>query len=293
MESLKLKVKSLKLRARKLLCRFGVPAFHFLLLTFSLLLLPACGTTPVITRQPVTLTIATTAACDPLMDDLTDAYHAEYPYVSFKRLGGGTSSTAVEAMLSGEADLAAVTHISTTETIWLTAVAIDNIAVVVHPSNPIKNLTLLQLRDIFHGRDSAWNEVGGAPDDITVITRERGSETRVDFENKVLEGRNVTLNAIVAPSAQAVIDTVGAITTSVGYISIGYRPAGVKMIAVEGVLPTPLTAANRSYPLNRPFYFVAWQEPEPGPEGYLRDFVAWVLSPDGQTVVGQRYGRVK
>jgi phosphate transport system substrate-binding protein len=265
---------------------------YCVLLASGLLSLAACGATPVVTREPVTLTIATTSACDPLMDDLTDAYHAEYPYVSFERMSG-TSSTAVEAVLAGEADLAAVTSISTTETIWMTAVAIDNIAVVVHPSNPIKDLTLLQLRDVFHGRASAWSEVGGAPDDITVITRERGSETRTDFENKVLEGRNVTLNAIVAPSAQAVIDTVGAITTSVGYISMGYRPAGVKMIAVEGVLPTPLTAADRSYPINRPFYFVAWQEPEPGPEGYLRDFVSWVLSPDGQTVVGQRYGKVK
>jgi len=267
-------------------------ASRLLLLASCLLLLAACGPTPTVTYEPLTLTIATSADCAPLVADLIDAYREEHPYVSFDIIKGD-SVAALDAVLFEEADLAAVNQISTTEMIWLTAVAVDNITVIVHPSNPIKTMSLLQVRDAFHGRASAWSEVGGEQNDITVITRERASETRAYMESRVLEGRNITLNAIVAPSAQAEIDIVSTITSSIGYISMGFRPTGVKMIAVDGVLPTPLTASDRSYPINRTFYFVALQEPEPGPDGHLRDFVAWVLSPDGQVVVGQRYGRVK
>lgn len=254
--------------------------------------LAGCGPTPTVTHQPVTLTVAVTEASAPLLDDLTEAYQAEYPYASF-RLLAGDSPAGLAAVLAGQADLAAVAHVSTTETIWLTAVAIDNIVVVVHPSNPLKNLTVFQLRDIFRGRDSTWSEAGGLAEDIVVITRERGAEVRVDFEGRVLEGRPVTLNAIIAPSAQAVVDIVGNTPAAIGYVSMAHRPAGVKMMGVEGVLPTPLTAADRSYPLHRTLYFVASQEPQPGPRGHVRDFVAWVLGPAGQAVVGRHYGRVR
>lgn len=266
------------------------------ILTFSLLLVcvlgSACSAPHTPAPEPVTLTIATAEVCEPLMTDLVEEYQAERPFVSFS-LKRATSAAALDAVLAGEADLAAVGQISTTEVVWLTAVAIDNIAVVVHPSNPVKDLTLLQLRDIFRGRDASWSAVGGLPANITVVTRERGSETRADFESRVLEGRPVTLAALVAPSPQAVIDAVSTLTNSIGYVSIGDRPAGVKMIAVEGVLPTPLTAANRTYPIQRVFYFVALQEPDPLTQGALRDFVAWVLGPAGQLVVAQRYGRVR
>jgi phosphate transport system substrate-binding protein len=278
--------------------RFKISRFQIarstrlVLLAAGLLLLVACSPTPAVTREPVTLAIAVGEAGEPLMADLAEAYREEHPYVSFEWIRAD-SATALEAVLAGQAELACVVQISTTETIWLTPIALDNIAVVVHPTNPITGLSQLQLRDVFHGRASAWSEVGGRPDDIAVITRERGADSRSEIEQRVLEGRNVTLNAIVAPSAGAMVDMVSTITTAVGYISMGYRPAGVKMIAVEGVWPTPFTAAERTYPINRPVYFVALQEPEPGPNGELRDFVTWVLSPDGQRVVGQRYGRVK
>ena len=74
---------------------------------------------------------------------------------------------------------------------------------------------------------------------------------------------------------------------------MAYRPAGVKMLGVDGVLPTPLTAADRTYPLNRTLYFVARQEPKDGPDGYLRQFITWAMGPQGQRLVSLRYGRVR
>ncbi|MBN1890847.1 MAG: substrate-binding domain-containing protein [Thermoflexales bacterium] len=267
------------------------------MLASCLALCAACGPTPTITREPVTISLAATAATAPLVADLTEAYRAEHPYVSFQ-VTQADSHAAVEAVLAGEAELAAVTQISTSESIWLTPVAFDNIAIVVHPTNPITDLTVLQLRAIFQGRNSAWSEVNGAAflngaTDIAVITRERDSELRTEISRYVLEGRHVTPNALVAPSDEAVINMVSTITSALGYVSMSYRPPGVKMIAVEGVLPTPFTAADRSYPLHRPVYLVAWQEPDPETEAELREFVAWALSSDGQRAASRRYGRVK
>ncbi len=261
-------------------------------LVSCIVLLVSCHPAPPVTYEPATLTIATTPACEPLLTDLRDVYQAEYPAISFKLIRSDHGA-AMEAVLSGAVDLAAVGQISATETIWLTAVAIDNLAIIVHPSNPIQELTLLQLRDIFLGRNSSWSRFGGGSEEITIITRERGSEIRADLEAHVLEGRNVTLNAVIAPSAQAMLEQVSTTPTAIGYISMGYRPTGVKLLAIEGVLPTPLTATNRTYPLYRTLYFVAAQEPDAESEKPLRDFVAWVLGPQGQAVVGQRYGRVR
>ena len=266
---------------------------HLSFVICYLLLVTACTAT-VEPPAPVYLKAAGSTAMTPLLEELAAAFHERQPQVTIDIDGGG-SALGRELAAAGQVDLGL--------TSWLpggppagtqaTLVARDGIALIVHPTNPITGLSQLQLRDVFHGRASAWSEVGGRPDDIAVITRERGADSRTEIEQRVLEGRNVTLNAIVAPSAEAMVDMVSTITTAVGYVSMGYRPAGVKMIAVEGVWPTPFTAADRTYPINRPVYFVALQEPEPGPNGDLRDFVAWVLSPDGQRVAGQRYGRVK
>jgi phosphate transport system substrate-binding protein len=273
---------------------FHVSRFPLYLLL--LVLCASCGPTPTITREPVTISLAATTATEPLVADLTEAYQAEHAYVSFQ-VTQADSNAAVEAALAGKVELAAVTQISTSESIWLTPVAFDNIAIIVHPTNPITSLTVLQLRAIFQGRVSAWSEVAplgnGAAGDVAVITRERDSELRAEINHYVLEGRSVTLNALVAPSNEAMIDMVSTITSALGYVSMSCQPPGVKMIAVEGILPTPFTAANRSYPLHRPVYLVAWQEPDPATEAELRQFVAWALSPDGQRVASRRYGRVR
>lgn len=272
--------------------------FHVSRFTPCLLLLAlcaSCGPTPTITREPVTIHLAATSATEPLVADLAEAYQAENSHVSFQ-VTRADSNTAVEAVLDGKVELAAVTQVSTSESIWLSPIAFDNVAIVVHPTNPITSLTVLQLRAIFQGRVSAWNEIaplGNGMGDVAVIARERDSEMRAEIDRYVLEGRHVTLNALVAPSDEAVIGMVSTITSAVGYVSMSYRPPGVKMIAVEGVLPTPFTAADRSYPLHRPVYLVAWQEPDPATEADLRDFVAWALGPDGQRAVSRRYGRVK
>jgi phosphate transport system substrate-binding protein len=254
----------------------------------ALVLLVGCGPTPVVTRTPVVFEFAVCSAMQPLMDDLTTAYSSTRPHITFK-LRQVNSAQAMEALWAGEVDLAATAWLTDTASLWTTPVAIDGVAIVVHPRNPIKNLSLLQLRDIFRGRSAEWPDVGGPPGEIAVISRESGSGTRSKFEDAVMGGRNVTINAIVVASEQAVLDYAVSITTSIGYVSSAYLTGTVKTISVEGAAPTSATEADRSYPLSRPLLFVTPEEPQ----DELRAFVAWVLSPEGQGIVGKKYGRVK
>ena len=254
----------------------------------ALVLLVGCGPTPVVTRTPVVFEFAVCSAMQPLMDDLTTAYRSTRPHITFK-LRQVNSAQAMEALWAGEVDLAATDWLTDTASLWTTPVAIDGVAIVIHPNNPVKNLSLLQLRDIFRGRIAEWADVGGPPGEIAMISRESGSGARSKFEDAVMGGRDVSVNAIVVASEQAVLGTTGSITTSIGYVSSAFLTHAVKTISVEGVAPTPATEADRSYPLSRPLLFVTPEEPQ----DELRAFVAWVLSPEGQGIVGKKYGRVK
>ena len=269
--------------------RHASPAVrHILQSLLALVLLTGCGPTPVVTRTPVAFEFAVCSAMQPLMDDLTTAYSVKFPHIKFK-LQRVNSAQAVEALWAGEVDLAATAWLTDTAFLWTTPVAIDGVAIVTHVSNPNTTLSLLQLRDIFRGRNAEWSDVGGLPGEIAVISRESGSGTRGKFEDAVMGGRNVTINAIVVASEQAMLDSARSITTSIGYVSSAYLTSTVKTISVEGVAPTPATEADRSYPLSRPLLFVTPEEPQ----DELRAFVAWVLGPEGQTIVGKKYGRVK
>ena len=251
-------------------------------------LLAACGPTPVVTRTPVTFEFAVASAMAPLMDELMSAYHATHQHVTFNSRHVN-SARAMEALWAGEVDLAAVSWLTDTESVWLTPVAIDGVAVIVHPSNPVKNLSLLQLRDIFRGRVADWPDVGGPPGEISIGSRESGSGTRAKFEEAVMGGRSVTVNAVMASSDQAMLDYVRAVTASIGYLSSSYLTRTVKAINIEGEALSVATLTDRRYPLSRPLLFVTPEEPQ----GELRAFVAWVLGPEGQAMVGKKYGRVK
>jgi len=252
--------------------------------------LTGCGPTPVVTRTPVTFEFAVSLAAEPLMNELTAAYRATRPHITF-HLRSFNSQQAMDSLWDGQVDLAAVSWLTEADrdSLWITPIAIVGVAIVVHPTNPVNNLSLLELRDIFRGRIAEWSEVGGSGGEIAVTSRESGSGTRAKFEGTVMEGRSVTVNAVMASSEQAVLDHVQSVTTSIGYLSTGYLTSTIKFIAVEGIQPSPATLADQSYPLSLPLFFATPEEPE----GELRAFVAWVLSPEAQSIVGKKYGRVK
>lgn len=255
------------------------------------IVLGACGE-PLATPVPVDLRAAGSTAMEPLMTDLAMAFSEQFPLVSLE-VGGLGTGYGLDALGDGEADLAMVSWLPAgPSTAWrATAIARDGIAMVVHPSNPLAGLGLLQLRDLFSGRTYEWRAVGGraAQGEVQVVSREEGSGTRAAFEALVMEDHAVTPLAIVAPSSRGVVEYVANHPESIGYVSMAHVTPAVKVLSLEGELPTPQTTGRASYPLTRELWLVTAEPALPEVESLIR----FALSPAGQQIVGRRYGRIR
>lgn len=242
------------------------PAIIVLLLLA--LLLSACSGTPLETPTPQHFTIAGSTSAQPLLAALTAAYHQQHPHISFELLPVG--SALGQAMLAnGQADLAVSSWLTSTELPGLQVMPIvsDAIIVIVHPRNPVANITLPQLRDIYRARLLDWQEIGGRSAEIIVVSREDGSGTRAFFEAQVMGAQRVTSTALVMPSEQALRAFIAAHPNAIGYASlVGQTSAGadVKTLALEGLVPTAA-----AYPLIRPIYLLARPPLEPALQEFL------------------------
>jgi phosphate transport system substrate-binding protein len=268
-----------------------------LVLPILLWLLTACGA-PLESHEPVYLRIAGSTSMQPLMENLGQAYTEQQEYVTVDVQGGGTR-LGIALARENRIDIGTASRKPTAgeekdpeteaKRLWWTAIAQDGIALVVHPQNAVGGLTLPQARDIFFGRVLDWEEIGGIPGEIVVVSREDGSGTRQVFEERIMEEKRVTLTAIVMPSSEAVVEYVARHPTAIGYVSMGYLSPQVKALPVEGVSPTPEDIQSGAYPLTRLLYLLTGQEPT----GEVKAFIEFALSPAGQAVVEQRYGRLR
>jgi phosphate transport system substrate-binding protein len=256
-----------------------------------LAMLLACGE-PVATPEPVFLQAAGSMAMSPLVTELAAAFHERSPLVSLEVTGLGTRF-GLEALRAGETDVVLASWLPTDlNPDWrATAIARDGIAIVVHPSNRVDGLGLLQLQDLFGGRIHEWSEAGGRTSQgpIQPVSREEGSGTRTAFEVLVMNDRKVTPLAVLALSSEAVVEYVAEHPDAIGYVSMGHLSPEVKVLKIEGELPEPETAGQASYPLTRELWLVTV---DPPPEA-VRDFIRFALSPAGQQIVGQKHGRIK
>jgi phosphate transport system substrate-binding protein len=268
------------------------------LLFLALLLLAACGE-PVATPEPIYLRAAGSMDMAALLAELATNFGEQQPTISLEVTGLGTQY-GLDALYAGDTDLAFAS--------WLppdlvasgqgldaqyraTAIARDGIAIIVHPDNPLNGLGLLQLQDLFGGRVYDWQAVGALPalGQVQVVSREAGSGTRAAFETLVMDEQRVTPLAAIAPSPQAVADYVAGHPQAIGYASLDSVSPGVKALKIEGELPTPDSAGGGSYALTRELWLVT---ADPPPEG-VQLFLDFVLSPAGQGIVEQHFGRIR
>ena len=252
-----------------------------LLASCLLLLLAACASQPVtVTREPVSLRLVSADSCRPLAEQLAAAYEEAYPWVTVQ-VEVWNSALAQETLRAGEADLALLSWLGETtdeEPLWSHPFAHDGIAIIVHPGLPLTETGLAYLQDIFRGRVQERDGVV-----LIAVNREEGSGTRDVFENAVMGGYDVTPTGVVMPSSQAVVEHVARTPGAIGYVSTFQVDDRVRVLPVEGVLPTPATIADGSYPLSRPLYLAATAEPA----GATREFAQWVLGPEGQVIIGK------
>ena len=161
-------------------------------------------------------------------------------------------------------------------------IAYDGIVVVAHPSNPVKDLTMEQVRRIFTGEITNWKEVGGKDMEIVVVSREDGSGSRDAFQEIVgYESGQLIKNAIVASGNGNIKTTVAMNKHAIGFISFEYVDESVSTMDINGVQAKAENVLAGQYELSRPFLFV---HKEDVPES-AKQFMEFILTPEGQKVV--------
>lgn len=167
-------------------------------------------------------------------------------------------------------------------------VAKDGLSIYVHDGNPVKELTIAQLADIYLGRITNWKAVGGADATIILYGRENSSGTYGYFKEHVLGGKDFSERVQTLPGTAAVANAVSKDRNGIGYGGAAYAK-GVRDVAMKkdagapGVLPTAANVHDGSYPLSRHLFFYMRKKPA----GDTAKFVDWVLSPDGQKLASE------
>jgi phosphate transport system substrate-binding protein len=160
-------------------------------------------------------------------------------------------------------------------------VARDGLAVIVHPANPLRGLRLTEVKQVFTGEIPSWKYLGGPDKPITVVTREEGSGTRGAFQELVMGKLRIARGAIVEDSNGTVREIVAGDPNAVGYISLGLVDGRVRAVELDGIKASEGSILEGRYKLVRPFLFVTKGELK----GMARDFVDFVLSPEGQDMI--------
>jgi phosphate transport system substrate-binding protein len=231
-----------------------------------------------------------------------EAFSKKQPGLNMAVTGGG-SGTGLTALINGTCDIAESSRsiepkeIEKAKSRGITPkeflVALDGIAVVVHPKNPVKNLTADQLREIFLGNITNWKTLGGANKPIVILSREFNSGTHIFFKEHILRRGVVkgpeefSPSALMMPSSQAIADEVAGNENAVGYYGMGYISPKQKIIAVAKdakspfIEPTLANVKSKVYPISRPLFLYTNGEPK----GVIKDFIDFVFSPAGQDLV--------
>jgi phosphate transport system substrate-binding protein len=230
------------------------------------------------------LRLFTTSSTLPLVVDLTEAYSDRQ--MTFEIRSGGFR-TVLNHLIEGETPYFISSHLPTPEIkpLWAAPVGQDGVAMIVNPTNTIGNLELNQLREIYQGRVQNWRNLGGPNLELTVFSREEGSETRLEFERLVMGERRTTLAARLITSSDGMINAVAQTPGGIGYVSFAALDSQAKALSIEGVAPTQTTIAQHLYPLRSTLFVIGLNEPE----GEYRAFIGWIQSPEGQSVVGESY----
>ena len=282
--------------------------FHILLslVLLSSLCLSACGTQDTSSSTGASTTSSIENKGSDTIVNLALAWAEEYqalhPEVRISVTGGG-SGTGIAALINGTVDLANASRQIKSEEISEAqkngiepvefTIARDAIAVIVNLENPVDQLTLHQISDIYSGKISNWQSVGGEDRPIVRLSRETNSGTHVYFLENVLrlgDKENKTFfspETLLLPSSEGITAEIRQNPNAIGYDGLGYVTDDVKMIAIaesqggDYILPSPGTVNSGRYPIARDLYMYTAGEPE----GAIAVYLEWILGDDAQDIV--------
>ena len=233
-----------------------------------------------------------------------EQYQTEHPEIRTSVTGGG-SGTGMAALINGTVSIANSSRkISADELKQAEAkgikpvehvIARDAIAVIINPENPVSQLTLQQISDIYSGKYTNWKEVGGEDRPIVRLSRETNSGTHVYFLETVLRMGDkkskilFSMDTLLLPSSEGIINELRSNPNAIGYDGLGYVPKDLKLVAIaqkDGQaykLPSIATVNDKSYPIARDLYMYTVGEAT----GAEKDYLDWIVSDEAQQIVAR------
>lgn len=219
-----------------------------------------------------------------------EAFMQRHPEVAVYVEGGGSGS-GLRALIDGDAELCTSSRPMRADEArallqrqrslgFSILTAKDGLSIYLHPENPIRNLSLAQLRALFLGDVRNWSELGGENLPVRIFGRPPNSGTHLFFEEHVLRGNPATHASTTVPTTAAMVERVRADRGAIGYGGLAYG-SDVTHASIDGIAPTAENVRNGTYPIARYLYLYAAR----APEGHRKDFIDFVLGAAGQSVV--------
>lgn len=264
------------------------------LVVAGLCVMSVCGLVSVVgaaeeAKQTLQLEGSTTVG--PVGDAFAEAFmKSQGCSITVKKTGSGDG---VAALIDGRCDIAMSSRFLKPEEfkkavengVYPVAhtVAMDGVCVVLHPSNPINELTTAQIADIYMGKITNWKQLGGPDMAIVAISRDTSSGTYEVFHEKVMNKKDMAASVEYVnanPQAHARVKTTAG---AIGYVGLGFLDRNVKAIKVDGVTPTKRTIAQGTFPVSRPLFLFTNGYPKLG--SLIHAFCIFYLTEEGQEIV--------
>lgn len=239
-----------------------------------------------------TITIDGSTTVGPLAKAFAEYYAEQHPEVKITVAESGSGNGA-KSLINSTCDLAAMSRFMKPEEFKAAAdkgvmpvahvICMDGIAVIVHPANPVKGLTMAQVKGIYTGKITNWKDLGGPDAKIVIISRDTNSGTYEAFSEMALHQEKMAGGAEYVGATGAVRQRVQTTEGAIGYIGLGFVDATVKALPVDGVAPTVETVTTGRYPISRPLFLFTNGYPKLG--SHVHALVSLYLSPKGQELV--------
>ena len=251
------------------------------------LALALTGCTGGVERREVVVTGSTTLL--PITEVSGEMFSERNEGVSILVSGMG-SSAGIESVTAGSSDIGTSSRELKGDELELgledTPVAYDAIAVIVHPDNPVRDLTTLEIRAIFSGVITNWSEVGGPDMTIGLVNRDEASGTREAFSKIIMDDAQFDRGAVVLPGTGQVRSVIADVEGAIGYISLGFVTDDVRAVAVDGIEASEASVVEGTYPVQRVLHFFTKGDVS----DVAREYMSFVLSPDVQDTIVREAG---
>ena len=176
-------------------------------------------------------------------------------------------------------------HLPLESPLWAAPIGQDGIAIIANSNIELDSLTIEQLRAIYQGRITQWDEIIETGGEITIFSREHGSGIRAEFDRMVMGLRQTTSNARLVSSSMQMLASITQHPGSIGYVSLSHLDDSVQTLEIDGIPATQDNVYHNRYPLRSTVFVVGLVEPE----NEYRAFIGWMQSPEGQVIVAQKY----